>query len=133
MKIELHVQFAVPAVPTLTSAIRLSGSSAMISWIPLTPDEARGLLTSLRIAYGPARGSRCFNYSFKESSVVFVRENLFQQTMANITGLEPNHEYCIAIQVSTSGGDSEYSNRVNLPCKWNYSYPLYEHSHIMYM
>ena len=133
LKFELHVQFAVPAVPTLTSAIRLSASSAMIKWIPLTPDKARGLLTSLRIAYEPARGSRCFNnYSFMESYIVFVRENLFEQATANITGLEPNREYCVAIQVSTSRGDSGFSNSVKLPCKRNYSYPLFKHSHLMH-
>ena len=129
MTFEFHVQFAVPAVPMLTSAIRLNGSSAMIKWIPLTPDKARGLLTSLRIAYEPTRGSRCFNLSFTESNVVSVRDNLFEQATANITGLEPNHEYCVAIQASTSGGDSGFSNRVNLPCTRNYSYPLYKHSH----
>ena len=108
---------AVPAIPILRSAIRISGPSARINWIPLTPDEARGLLTSLEITYEPAGRSGCFGYDFTESGVIRVRGNLFEQNTTNITGLEPNREYCVAIQVSTNGGDSGFSNIVNLPCK----------------
>ena len=90
---------------------------AMINWIPLTQDEARGLLTSLQIAYKPVRDSECFNYNFIESEVVLVREDLYEQRTANITGLEPNQEYCVAIKVSTSGGESGFSNTVKLTRK----------------
>ena len=89
----------------------------MINWIPLTQDEARGLLTSLEIAYEPVRESECSNYNFTDREKVLVRGNLFEQNTANITGLEPNREYCVAIQVSTSGGESGFSSSVKLPCK----------------
>ena len=89
----------------------------MINWIPLTQDEARGVLTSLEIAYKPVRESDCFNNDSMDSEIVLVRENLFEQNTANITGLEPNREYCVAIQVSTSGGESGFSNSLKLPCK----------------
>ena len=52
-----------------------------------------------------------------KSEVIHVRGNLFDQNTTNITGLEPNREYCVAIQVSTNGGDSGFSNIVKLPCK----------------
>ena len=51
------------------------------------------------------------------SETVYVMENLFERGTANITGLEPNWEYCIAIQVSTTGGESGFSNAIKLPCK----------------
>ena len=95
----------VLAVPSI------SGSSATVDWIPLTQEEARGLLTSLEIAYQPVLDStlNCSNMELVEGEAVSVRENLFEQSSANITGLEPNHEYCIAIRVRTSGGDSIFS------------------------
>ena len=109
----------VPATPLLMSVGRLSGSLAVINWIPLTPVEARGLLTMLEIAYEPVMDStsECSSYDFMGSETIYVMENLFEQSTANITGLEPNREYCIAIQVSTSGGESGFSNAIKLPRK----------------
>ena len=112
----------VPAVPTLLSVHRLSGLSATVDWIPLTQDEARGLLTSLEIAYEPVFDSTlmdCSNLEFVDSETFFVRENLFEQSSANITGLEANREYCVAIRVSTSGGDSGFSNSIKLSCNFH--------------
>ena len=105
------------AAPILTSVLRLGATMAVIRWIPPTHDEARGLLTSLEIAYELIRESDCFDHNFTDSDAVLVRENLFEQQSANITGLEPNYEYCVAIQVKTSGGDSGFSNIVKLPRK----------------
>ena len=110
----------VPAVPTLTSVSRLSGPSAMIRWIPLTQADARRfLIFALEIAYEPVIDSalNCSSYDFMDSMTILIRENIFEQSTANITGLEPNWEYCIAIRVSTSGGESGFSNAVKLPCK----------------
>ena len=109
----------VVAVPTLLSVRRISGSSATVDWIPLTQDEARGLLTSLEIAYQPVLNTtlNCSNLEFVDSGILFVRENLLEQNSANITGLEPSREYCIAIQVRTSGGESGFSSSIKLSCK----------------
>ena len=106
-------------VPTLLSVRRISGSSAAVDWTPLTQDEARGLLTSLEIAYEPVLDTtpNCSNTEFVDSETIFVRENLFEQSSANITGLELNREYCIAIRVRTSGGDSRFSSSIRLSCK----------------
>ena len=115
-----NVISTVPDVPGLTSVNRLSGSSAMISWIPLTQAEARRfLVTALELAYEPAIDSamNCSSYNFTDSETVLIRENLLQQSTANITGLEPNQEYCIAIQFRTSEGESGFSNAIKIPCK----------------
>ena len=114
--------FTVPDVPVLTSVNRFSGSSAMISWIPLTQAEARGFLNiALEIVYEPIIDSalNCSTYDFLDSESILMTENLFEKSTANITGLEPNREYCIAIQISTNGGESGFSNAVKLPCKLN--------------
>ena len=109
----------VIAVPRLLSVRRISGSSATVKWIPLTQDEVRGLLTSLEIAYQPVLNTtlNCSNSEFVDSETVSVRDNLFEQNSANITGLEPNREYCIALQVRTSGGESGFSSSIKLSCK----------------
>ena len=96
---------------------RLTGTTATINWVPLTHAEAKGLLTSLQIAYEPVSNSNCLNYNFTDSEVVLVSENLYEQRTANITGLQPNREYCVAIKVSTVGGESAFSNTIKLPRK----------------
>ena len=95
----------------------------MINWIPLTPDEARGLLTALDIAYKPVLDTTsivdCSELELVESETTLMSEKLFEHNSANITGLEPNREYCVAIQVSTDGGDSGFSNSIKLSRKSN--------------
>ena len=73
----------------------------------------------LEISYEPVMDStsECSSYDFMGSETIYVMENLFEQSTANITGLEPNREYCIAIRVSTSGGESGFSNDIKLPRK----------------
>jgi hypothetical protein len=75
----------------------------------------------LEIAYEPVMDStsECSSYDFMDSETVlnYMMENHFEQSTANITGLEPNREYCIAIQVGTSGGESGFSNAIKLPCE----------------
>ena len=126
MYISLIILHAVPAIPILRSAKRLNETRAVIKWTPLTRDEARGLLTSLEIAYEPVTESGCpadFMFNSNDSEIIFVRENLFEQSTANITGLVGNLEYCMAIQVGTSEGDSGFSNSIKLMCKTaSYSY-----------
>ena len=104
--------------PALTLINRLSGTSAVISWTPLTQDEERFLVIALELAYEPVIDSalNCSSYNFTDSATILIREN-FEQSTVNITGLEPHQEYCIAIQVRTSGGESEFRNAIKLPCK----------------
>ena len=106
------------------SVNRVSGSLGSVHWIPLTPDEARGLLTSLEIAYKPAgeMGLNCSSYGFIDSKKVIQRENLFEHSTAIITSLNRNYEYCVAIQASTSAGASGFSNPIKLPCKGIHAY-----------
>ena len=99
----------------MSSVERLSALSARVNWIPLTPDEARGILTLLEIAYEPVRVKGCTDFFTMDAELIQMRENLFDQSTAIITGLQPNHEYCVAIKVATSGGESGFSNSVLIP------------------
>lgn len=108
----------VPAEPVVTSAERLSGTSAIVQWIPITYDEARGLLTSLEIVYEPVKESSCAKHYFKDSETLILTQDLFGHSEATISGLAPSHEYCIAIRASTNGGKGGYSNIVKLLCKF---------------
>ena len=120
MTLYLDIIFTVPDFPVFTSVSRFSGSSAMISWIPLTEAEARRfLIIAFKLAYEPIIDSvlDCSNNDFMDSATLLIRKNLFEQSTANVTGLDPNREYCIAIQVVTSGGESNFSNAIKLPCK----------------
>ena len=106
----------VPAIPSLSSVERLSALSAKVNWIPLTPDEARGILTLLEIAYEPVRVKDCTTFFSMDAEIVQMKENLFDQRTAVITGLQPNREYCVSIKVATSGGESGFSNSLQIPC-----------------
>ena len=110
--------------------------SARVNWIPLTPDEARGVLTLLEIAYEPVRVKGCTDFYSMDAELIQMRENLFDQSTAIITGLQPNQEYCVAVKVATSGGESGFSNSLRMPCMYStYSYTIctciyYIHNHI---
>lgn len=101
---------AVPIVPTLSSVIRLSESSMKVFWIPLTPDEARGVLTQLQIAYQAAVNGSCSSIGEDEMQLMTIEEEVDTQSEAVVDGLVAGEEYCVAIQVSTSAGESGFSN-----------------------
>ena len=102
--------FTVPAIPSISSVERLSAVSARVNWIPLTPDEARGILTLLEIAYEPVRVKGCTDFFSMDAELIQMRENLYDQNTAVITGLQPNQEYCVVLKVATSGGESGFSS-----------------------
>lgn len=80
-------------------------------WIPLTPDEARGVLTELQIAYHPASNGMCSSTIDQEDMLTMtMQENIDTQSEAVIDGLEVGVEYCVAIEVSTSAGGSGQGN-----------------------
>ena len=79
-------------------------------WIPLTPDEARGVLTRLQIAYQPADNGSCLGIGEEGMELMTIEEDIDTQSEALVDGLEATEEYCVAIQVSTRAGESGFSN-----------------------
>lgn len=103
----------------LTSVERLSGQTARVAWLPLTPDEAKGILTLLEIVYHHKKSGTigCRSFNATGSRNIHIKEKLFEQTTANVNGLIANNQYCVVIQVSTIAGESGFSNPLELPRK----------------
>lgn len=87
-----------------------------MTWVPLTLDDARGILTQLDIAYEPVRAKDCSTFYPDDSEVLYRTEYLFEQSSAIIDGLRPENEYCVSIKVSTIGGESGFSDSILIPC-----------------
>ena len=73
------------------------------------------MLTLLEIAYEPVRVKGCADFYYMDAELIQMRENLFDQSTTVITGLQPNQEYCVAIKVATSGGESGFSSSLLIP------------------
>lgn len=108
---------AVPNVPAVSNVIRISDSSAKVFWVPLTPDEARGVLTGLQIAYQPSVNGSCSYLEQDSMQLMRIEENVDTQSEAVIDGLVGSEEYCVGIQVSTTAGESGFSNTIKAQCK----------------
>ena len=115
----LTILTLVPAIPSITSVERLSAITAKVTWVPLTLDDARGILTQLDIAYEPVRAKDCTTFYPDDSEVLYRTEYLFEQSSAIIDGLRPEYEYCVSIKVSTIGGESGFSNSILIPCMFH--------------
>ena len=100
------------------SVDRISGQTATVQWIPLTPDETKGVLVQLQIAYYKSiNNTECSEFNCNDCNVMYLKGNLFLQSEATISDLQPDSEYCVAIEVSTINGRSGYSNPIKMTCK----------------
>ncbi len=108
----------VPNIPTLTTVVRISTSQAKALWVPLTPDEARGVLTNLTLAYQPANNGSCYAIEEEDMQLMTIEENIDTQSEALIGDLYASLEYCVAIQVSTIAGESGFSNILKIQCEF---------------
>ena len=81
-------------------------------WIPLTPDEARGVLTELDIAYKPVVDGSCTAFVGEDMQLMTIEEQIDTQFEATLDDLTAGVEYCVAIQVSTAAGESGFSNTI---------------------
>ena len=112
--------YTVPIIPTISNVIRTSDSVAKVIWVPLTPDEARGVLTQLHIAYELVTNEQCSDIDDDHMQVMTLEENVDTQSEAEIDGLDGNTEYCVAIQVSTRAGRSGFTRTLKAHCKPTY-------------
>ena len=98
--------------------IRTNDTSARVFWIPLSLEDARGVLTSLQIAYELARNGTCTDIDEEDMQLMTITESVHTQSEAVIDGLLATEEYCVAIQVSTRAGESGYSDLLTLHCEY---------------
>ena len=110
----------VPVVPELLSVDRISGPTAILRWIPLTQDQASGILTQLRIAYQLTETSECSHFNVNEGDIMYLKGNLFVQSQVTLNNLKPDEEYCVAIEVSTVAGSSGFSKPLKIKCEFNF-------------
>ena len=108
--------FSVPNIPTISDAIRVTKDTMKVIWIPLTPDEARGVLTSLQIAYQPSLNGSCDLLDEDDMQLMTIMEDIDTQSSAVIDGLLASEEYCVGIQVITIAGESGYSDIIKAQC-----------------
>ena len=113
----MYDTFLVPDIPTLNTVVRLSEGVVKVLWTPLTPDEARGVLTQLEIIYQPASGGQCLTINENSTQLMMIDENIDTQREAEVAGLDESLEYCVAIRVRTSAGESGHSNVLKAHCK----------------
>lgn len=113
------VSCIVPVIPVISNVVRTSKGVAKVFWIPLTPDEARGVLTQFQIAYEPATNGLCSDITEDDMRVMSLMENIDTQSEAEIDGLDGSREYCVAIQVSTRAGESGFTDTLKAHCKPN--------------
>jgi len=74
------------------------------------------VLTELQIAYQPAVNGACYAIHEGDMQQMTIEENIDTQSEAVIDDLDPSKEYCVAIQVSTRAGESEYTNTLQAHC-----------------
>ena len=70
---------AVPNIPSISNVIRINDNSAKVFWVPLTPDEARGVLTDLQIAYQPSPNGTCTYLDESGMQLMTIEENIDTQ------------------------------------------------------
>ncbi len=101
----------MPDIPILSNVIRTHAEQAKIIWIPLTPDQARGVLINLQVVYAVAVNGTCSYASILDrgSMKMNMTEEIDTQSEAIIGGLQASQQYCVAIQVSTIAGESGFS------------------------
>jgi hypothetical protein len=117
----LKHSFAAPLVPSVTAVARLSGANGIIGWDSITPEKARGFLTTIQVAYETSdRGESdaCPMLTAAKEVVTFNDTyDLNEISTYSIPDLIPDKEYCFAVQASTSAGPSGYSSPIRMTCK----------------
>ena len=97
--------FLTPAPPVSPSNVKAekidSGTKIKVSWEPLTPEEARGFVTSYTIAY--TKEGELRKRQMSEKIVPGTQNSTI------IEGLDPNQDYSVSVQASTKAGVGKIS------------------------
>ena len=95
------------------SVPRVDGQNAQISWEPITEDDAHGYLTSIEIAYRPARGrdDDCSDFDPNADGVeILMLDEQLDSAQFSLNELTADQEYCVAVRASTATGPSAFSS-----------------------
>lgn len=118
-----------PVQPEITATPRLSGTDSIITWQPISDDDAHGYLTQIDIAYmeAPSRESDCSETIPSEQGTVIVVTTNLDASEYVFDSLQANKEYCVSVQASTAIGPSGYSAPAKITCEFTFlcSYSLF--------
>ena len=102
--------YAVPSDgPNITSIIRQANGSVVVSWEPLSLEEARGFITRYTVI-----ATDEFGLYVRQMPVLPVTVGP-HQTMATLCCLHPRHGYRISLFASTKHGESNVKMQVIEP------------------
>ena len=91
--------------PRVTNVTRLSGDSVEVSWVPLSREEARGVITEYTVTAQPANTQR------REERTVIVSVPP-SESMTVVEGLDQKLAYWVSVSASTAAGTSTNNSRV---------------------
>ena len=91
--------------PRVTNVTRLSGDSVAVSWVPLSREEARGVITKYTVTVQPANTRR------RQERTVTVSVSP-SEIMAVVEGLDHTLAYWVSVSASTAAGTSTNNSRV---------------------
>ena len=96
---------------------RVSATTVVLTWDPLSLVESRGFLTDYKVAYLDTLRSSCphIDHDLETMSTTLSVDKENSQTV--ISNLDPGLEYCVAIAASTVAGTSDFSDTQKVPCK----------------
>ena len=107
-------------MPRITGVIRRNGTTAVISWDPISYTSAKGHLTEIDLIYGLSTRGDCSDLDITKSPdiTLTVDDDLYNISSRSIDSLlQANNEYCVAIRASTAVGPSAYSRPDKVICK----------------
>ena len=111
-----HLYLAAPSVaPTVARVKRVSATTVILMWGPLSLVESRGFLTDYKVAYINTQSSSCPQIDLQTMSTTLSVDKESTQIMIN--NLDPGLEYCVAMAASTVAGTSGFSDTQKVPCK----------------
>ena len=111
-----HLYLTAPSVaPTVAALKRISGTTVILAWDPLSLAEAQGFLTDYKMAYMNTTRSSCPQIELETMSTTLSVDK--ESTQIVINNLVPGLEYCVAIAASTVAGTSGFSDTQKVPCK----------------
>ena len=118
-----HLYLAVPSVaPTVATLKRISATTVIMMWGPLSLVESQGFLTDYKVGYVNTQRSSCPQIDLEMSTTLSVDK---ESTQIVINNLNPGLEYCMAITASTVAGTSGFSDTQKVPCKCATNHRLY--------
>ena len=90
----------------------LNRTSIEVSWLALSPVEARGFITNYTVTVQPAKLTSSNRKREETSKLLRVTTSSSNETSTVISSLDPTLDYIISVSASTKVGES--TNNINI-------------------